>query len=322
MSNKRQADISSFFQPKNPKASRTEVSITGPITGPIKTDTIVEIHETVIDETNLTMKDGGDFDAKKSNTVILKCNPAAKPFTFGSRLDQRESKTNKVGFSLQENTLLKYVYHKGPINQLLQTSGTDATQILPVAAFDLDSTLTFTKNGSPFPANGSDWRWTSNEIAIQLRQLHQGVHQSNPTPHCLVIMSNQGGVVAKESYKRYGYLKQRLEEITKDLDLPIRVYAATKPAPIKASDNRSKEIEKSKDVSSASNEFRKPERGMWDAMVQDLLELGIAVDMKRSFYVGDAAGRSGDFSDSDLKFAQNIGLLFRTPEEFFQTVLI
>lgn len=42
--------------------------------------------------------------------------------------------------------------------------------------------------------------------------------------------------------------------------------------------------------------------------------------MKKSFYCGDAAGRlktsstPKDFSDSDLKFALNIGLPFLTPE--------
>jgi bifunctional polynucleotide phosphatase/kinase len=38
---------------------------------------------------------------------------------------------------------------------------------------------------------------------------------------------------------------------------------------------------------------------------------------KSSFFVGDAAGRSDDFADSDLKFATNVGLKFYTPEEVF-----
>lgn len=43
------------------------------------------------------------------------------------------------------------------------------------------------------------------------------------------------------------------------------------------------------------------------------------VDMRRSFYCGDAAGRISpkDFSDSDVKFATNIGLRFFTPEHLF-----
>ena len=45
--------------------------------------------------------------------------------------------------------------------------------------------------------------------------------------------------------------------------------------------------------------------------------------MNESFYCGDAAGRPAtknkqkDFSDGDLKFAQNIWLKFHTPESLF-----
>ena len=47
------------------------------------------------------------------------------------------------------------------------------------------------------------------------------------------------------------------------------------------------------------------------------------INMKKSFYCGDAAGRpktadhNKDFSDSDRKFAINVGIDFHTPEEFF-----
>ncbi len=37
---------------------------------------------------------------------------------------------------------------------------------------------------------------------------------------------------------------------------------------------------------------------------------GVDIDMQQSFYSGDAAGRIGDFSDSDKKFAKNIGIKF------------
>jgi len=41
------------------------------------------------------------------------------------------------------------------------------------------------------------------------------------------------------------------------------------------------------------------------------------IDMKSSFYVGDAMGRQQDWSDSDKKFAINCGLTWKTPEEIF-----
>jgi len=45
-------------------------------------------------------------------------------------------------------------------------------------------------------------------------------------------------------------------------------------------------------------------------------------DKSNSFFVGDAAGRQyskgkGDFSSTDRKWAQNIGITFYTPEEYF-----
>lgn len=54
------------------------------------------------------------------------------------------------------------------------------------------------------------------------------------------------------------------------------------------------------------DEYRKPGIKM--------LEL---IPSKPVVYVGDAAGRPGDFSDSDLKFAEAAGIKFATPDTFF-----
>ena len=54
-----------------------------------------------------------------------------------------------------------------------------------------------------------------------------------------------------------------------------------------------------------------------------VLNGGEPIDLARSLYVGDAAGREGDFSSSDRDFAANVGaerggtLAFRTPEQAF-----
>ena len=51
-----------------------------------------------------------------------------------------------------------------------------------------------------------------------------------------------------------------------------------------------------------------------------MLNGGEPIDLARSLFVGDAAGREGDFSSSDRDFAANVGaerggtLAFRTPE--------
>lgn len=95
--------------------------------------------------------------------------------------------------------------------------------------------------------------------------------------------------------------------------------------------------------------YRKPERGMWDFFVSRFnggvapgrapcahavycwrccysvircltrmsLVHGPATDHSKSFFVGDAAGRTADFADTDKGFADNVGIGFRTPEDEF-----
>ena len=42
-----------------------------------------------------------------------------------------------------------------------------------------------------------------------------------------------------------------------------------------------------------------------------------SIDKSESFFVGDALGRKGDWSDSDKVFAENIGIKYISPEEMF-----
>ena len=58
--------------------------------------------------------------------------------------------------------------------------------------------------------------------------------------------------------------------------------------------------------------FRKPNTGMLEEFHRDIDQEDAIL-----YYVGDAAGRRGDFSDSDMEFANNGDLEFYTPEELF-----
>lgn len=78
-------------------------------------------------------------------------------------------------------------------------------------------------------------------------------------------------------------LTQRFELLKTIFSFPFRVYFANQ-----------------------DNEYRKP-----NTKVTELLE------HIPEFYIGDAAGREGDFSDVDQKFAENLKVTFYTPEEFF-----
>lgn len=74
--------------------------------------------------------------------------------------------------------------------------------------------------------------------------------------------------------------------------------------------------------------FRKPGRLAWDhAIVPAYVQAGGKADdvliegdegQQVSFFVGDAAGRVGDHSDTDRKWAMNVGIPFLTPEEYFK----
>jgi bifunctional polynucleotide phosphatase/kinase len=161
---------------------------------------------------------------------------------------------------------------------------------LRIAAFDLDSTIISTKSGAKFPKSAGDWKLMSNRILTKLEEAHDCGMK-------VVIFTNQGGVATGRIDR--SFVRTRVEAIANSLTIPFAFYIAI-----------------------AKNQFRKPSSRMWEVCVDHLGGRDV-VDAKQSLYVGDAAGRppaSGrprDFSDSDRKFALNIGVPFRTPEMYF-----
>ena len=58
---------------------------------------------------------------------------------------------------------------------------------------------------------------------------------------------------------------------------------------------------------------KKPNRTMFDIIIKNK-----KIDMNKSFFVGDALGRQGDWSDSDRKFAENINIKkIYSPDDLF-----
>ncbi|USW58317.1 Putative HAD-superfamily hydrolase,subfamily IIIA, polynucleotide kinase 3 phosphatase [Septoria linicola] len=171
-----------------------------------------------------------------------------------------------------------------------------------VAAFDLDSTLIVTKSGLQFSKGPDDWQWWHSSVLGKLKELSED-------GYAVVVISNQSRVVLKPEPKKAGDMKSlsnfkgKVTAILNVLELPISVYAATK-----------------KDL------YRKPRTGMWDQLLQDYgLSDSTNIDLENCVFVGDAAGREGDkaakvrkdHSCSDRDWAANIGIPFRTPEEYF-----
>ena len=155
-----------------------------------------------------------------------------------------------------------------------------------IAAFDFDGTLSVPKSGAKFPKDAKDFKlWNP-----KLQDLINGLKD-----HRFVIISNQLGVTVGGA--KLPDVQGRMEGILRELgDKPCLILLAI-----------------------GENLYRKPRPGMFDVLQKEL-NGGIEIDLKTSFYVGDAAGRKNkttkDHSAADLCFALNIGIPFLTPEQF------
>jgi bifunctional polynucleotide phosphatase/kinase len=103
----------------------------------------------------------------------------------------------------------------------------------------------------------------------------------------IIIFSNQKGIqkgkVTNES------LQEIFDRFVENVQLPLSIFYSTR-----------------------SDMYRKPCTGMYrlyTRIFQKPLE----------WYCGDACGRRGDFSNSDLYFANNCGIPFKTPEHIFHS---
>lgn len=161
-----------------------------------------------------------------------------------------------------------------------------------IAAYDMDGTLILTKSGRVFPKDMYDWQLAFPEVKSKLSQLSRDGYK-------IVIITNQGGIGTGRT--KSSEFKSKIEKIGSALNVPIQVFIAT-----------------------VSDIYRKPAPGIWSLLANEY-NSGIDIDMKKSFYVGDAAGRivnwapkkKKDFSCSDRLFAMNLKLNFYTPEEHF-----
>ncbi|XP_043197807.1 bifunctional polynucleotide phosphatase/kinase-like [Amphibalanus amphitrite] len=161
-----------------------------------------------------------------------------------------------------------------------------------IAAFDLDGTIITTKSGKTFAKDRDDWQIIYPDVPRKLKELSKSGFK-------IVFLTNQLGISKRKLLPED--LRRKLQNITGRLGVPVQCL-----------------------ISPGDRWYRKPRPGMWEYLIKT--ENGSrAVDMKESFYCGDAAGRregwapkkKKDFSCSDRLFAINVGLRFYTPEELF-----
>src|SRR5215469_10977808 len=122
--------------------------------------------------------------------------------------------------------------------------------------------------------------------------------------YLLVILTNQSGIQLKPTIKintkRLTEFKRKATAVFTQLDLPITIYAAT-----------------------TQDQYRKPRTRMWEQVLEDHDLATNDIDFENSIFIGDAGGRQTngkilkDFSCSDRNFAYNVGIVFKTPEEYF-----
>ena len=105
------------------------------------------------------------------------------------------------------------------------------------------------------------------------------------TGYRLVIFSNQMGITKNKTTHKQ--IQDIFMKFIKQLNIPIHIFYSTD-----------------------SDIYRKPNIEMYN-LFNELYTNNI------KYYCGDAAGRKNDFSASDLYFANNSGLVFKTPDEVF-----
>lgn len=158
-----------------------------------------------------------------------------------------------------------------------------------IAAYDLDNTLIGTKTGKTFPKNKNDWKILYQQVLVKLKELYDQSYK-------ILIFTNQAGISSGRN--NINDFKSKIEDIVQKINLPIQVFVAT-----------------------GYSMYRKPAIGMWEVAMKR--NDNIKLDMAKSFYCGDAAGRKEnhmkkkDFSHSDILFAKNLELNFETPEHHF-----
>lgn len=158
-----------------------------------------------------------------------------------------------------------------------------------ILGMDLDWTLIKPVKGKIHPIDEFDWTLLHDDLSIIQSRI-----QDN---YKFVIFTNQGNILHSKTLDLEGFKRRWL-----------KIYAL-----LQSKYN----INSVYLLVSLHDDFnRKPCIGMWQFM-EEKLNNNIMISRTSSLYVGDMAGRVGDYSSSDLLFALNLDIEFMVPEIFY-----
>lgn len=162
-----------------------------------------------------------------------------------------------------------------------------------IIALDMDNTIISTKSGKKFPIDKDDWKFIFDSNIKLIKE--------NKKNKSIIIITNQLGI--DKGKTNLDDIKDKLYEIQKHLNIPILAIIANK-----------------------NNIYRKPRIGSFELLYK--LYNDKDKNIKKFTFIGDAAGRLKDHSDSDYKYLLNIKKFvklnnlsiktsFKLPEEYF-----
>lgn len=165
-----------------------------------------------------------------------------------------------------------------PVPTVLFYHNTDIVNFNLLAFFDLDWTLARPEFGL--------FRKISGDITL-LPGRKEDLTALVNAGYTIIIVSNQ-------SKYTDDFVVSRVNKFINLLNLPLYIFIAR-----------------------AHDQYRKPNTGLANLINQIFGANLLPITNAKAFFVGDAAGRPEDFSNSDILWAQALNLKFYTPEQFF-----
>lgn len=147
-----------------------------------------------------------------------------------------------------------------------------------VLFIDLDDTLIMTVSGNTFPTDVTDFK-IKKEVLDKIVDFF-------PNLYYVEIVSNQGGI---PRFVDENDFKAKIKAIESFMQAYLRNHTA-----------RNIFVNSMFATSETDEDYRKPNIGM--------LTSYSAWDKNKLVMIGDASGKDGDFSDSDLKCAKNFNI--------------